>query len=412
MSGGTQAAQEWQAPSANQKSGWGVFKRGLTPYDRFMEEQEIPIYRGIGVHRVQDLPLKPWALVGGNATFIQLYGTEGLWGMQVVEVPAGGALKVQRHLWEDIVYVVEGRGSTEVWQSDERRKKVFEWSTGSLFAIPLNATHRIVNATNDRALLLVATTAPNIINLLRSPGFVFNCDHDFTDHFDERDDYYQPKDLVEPDPVRGLAMQRTNLIPDLLHAELPLDNRRSPGYRRIEPHMASETHYLFCGQHEPGRYSKAHAHESGAVLVCLSGKGFTHTWPASAGTTPWKDGRADVVKVQEYEPVGMVSAAPMNGNWYHQHFGTSAEPLRLLALFGPNDRHRRGGTPGTEMKDFSSIDVKEGGSAIEYRDEDPHVRQEFERRLALSGAESRMTAEVYEAKFEFAARSPHQTHES
>jgi hypothetical protein len=102
--------------------------------------------------------------------------------------------------------------------------------------------------------------------------------------------------------------------------------------------------------------------------------------------------------------VGMVSAAPMNGAWFPQHFGVSKQPLRLLALFGPSDDHRRGGRPGEENKDYSSIDIKEGGIAVEYRDEDPHIKQEYERRLALAGATSRMTAEVYEAKFEFAAR--------
>lgn len=410
MSLGTPAPpRQWQPPGKNEKSGWGAWKRGLTPYDRFMEAQDIPIHRDIGVRRIQELPLKPWKLVGGNASFIQLHGTEGLWGMQVVEVPPGGALNVQRHMWEDIVYVVEGRGSTEVWQTDERRKQVFEWSIGSLFAIPLNAQHRIVNATNDRALLLVGTTAPNIINLVHNTDFVFNCDFAFTDQFDEQDDYYQPKDDLEPDPVRGLAMRRTNLIPDLVNCELPLDNRRSPGYRRIEPHMASENHYMFCGQHETGRYSKAHKHASGAVLVCISGQGFTHTWPGILGPKPWQDGHESEVKVQEYEPVGMVSAAPMSGDWYHQHFGTGSDPLRLLALFGPNDSHRRGGRPGAEAKDISSINVKEGGSAIEYVDEDPHVRAGFEERLARNGVQSRMTAEVYEARFEF---TPVQAHES
>jgi hypothetical protein len=40
-----------------------------------MEAQGIPIYRGIGVRRVQDMPLKRWERMGGNGTFIQLYGT-------------------------------------------------------------------------------------------------------------------------------------------------------------------------------------------------------------------------------------------------------------------------------------------------------------------------------------------------
>jgi hypothetical protein len=59
------------------------------------------------------------------------------------------------------------------------------------------------------------------------------------------------------------------------------------------------------------------------------------------------------------------------------------------------------------MKDYSSIDIKQGGIAIEYRDEDPHVREDYERRLAANGATSRMTAEVYDATFEFAAKPPH-----
>jgi quercetin dioxygenase-like cupin family protein len=401
----TPPQQLWQEPGAGQKSGWGSFTRGFTRYDRYMADQGIPVHRGIGVRQVQDLPLEWWDRVGGRASFIQLHGTEGKWGMYVVEVPAGGALNVEQHLYEKMVFVVSGRGSTEVWQREEKRRKTFEWAAGSLFAIPLNARHRIVNATNEPCLLLCGTTAPNIINLVQDVDFVFNCDYAFTEQFDEQDDYYEPKDTLEPDPVRGLAMVRTNLIPDLVHCTLPRDNRRSPGYRRVEPHMASENFYMFCGEHETGRYSKAHKHASGAVLICINGAGFTYTWPDSLGPTPWADGRADEVKCQEYQPVGMVSAAPMNGAWFHQHFGVSREPLRLLAWFGPSDEHRRGGRPGEQARDESSIGIKEGGIAIEYRDEDPHIKAEYERRLALIGMTSRMTAEVYDATFEFTPRS-------
>ena len=37
------------------------------------------------------------------ARYIQLFGTEGLWGMYVVEVPGAGALNVERHLYEKVV---------------------------------------------------------------------------------------------------------------------------------------------------------------------------------------------------------------------------------------------------------------------------------------------------------------------
>lgn len=387
---------KWQEPTDQKtKAGYGKFLRPKTPYDIFMEEQDIPIYREIGVRRVQDLPRKPWKRMGGNGTFIQLLGTEGLWGCYVVEVPGAGALNPEKHLYEEIYLVVEGRGSTEVWAEGNGEKLTFEWQRGSLFSIPVNAWHRIVNATRSPALLLAGTTAPNAMNLYSNPDFIFNCSYNFKDRFDPTDDYYKPKEEIEPDPVRGLAMRQTNIIPDIINCELPLDNRRSPGYRRIEPHMTGNNFYLWIGQHENGRYSKAHAHGSAAVLICLTGKGYTYTWPATLGQTPWKDGKGELVKRQDYEPVGMVSAAPMGGNWFHAHFGTSKEPLRLSAWFGPNAPGRERGRPGEKAIDYGAIDIKEGGTAVPYYDEDPFLRKEYEETLKQDGVVSRMEDSLY-----------------
>jgi quercetin dioxygenase-like cupin family protein len=344
---------------------------------------------------VQDLPLKLWKRIGGKGTFIQLLGTEGLWGCYVVEVPGAGALNAERHLYEEVYLVVEGRGTTEVWAEGNGKRLTFELQKGSLFSIPLNAWHRIVNATSSPALLLAGTTAPNIINLVSNPGFVFDCPYHFKDRFDPTDDYYKPREEIEPDPVRGLAMRQTNVIPDIVSCELPLDNRRSPGYRRIEPHMTGNNFYLWIGQHENGRYSKAHAHGSAAVLICLNGKGYTYTWPATLGTTPWKDGKGDLVKRQDYEPVGMVSAAPMGGNWFHAHFGVSKVPLRLSAWFGPNAPGRERGRPGDDAIDYGAIDLKDGGTAIPYNEEDPFLRKEFEATLRQEGVVYRMDDSLY-----------------
>jgi mannose-6-phosphate isomerase-like protein (cupin superfamily) len=389
--------EKWQEPTGEmQKAGYGKFLRPNTPYDTFMEEQEIPIYRDIGVEKVQNLPMKLWKRLGGNASFIQLLGTEGLWGSYVVEVPGAGALNEEKHLYEEQYFVVEGRGTTEVWAEGSSKKHTFEWQQGSLFAIPMNASHRIVNATSSPALLLAGTTAPNIMNLFNNTDFIFNCPYTFTDRYEETEDYYKPNEEIEPDPVRGLAMRQTNIIPDIVTCELPLDNRRSPGYRRIEPHMVGNSFYLWIGQHETGRYSKAHAHGSAAVLICVKGKGYTYTWPSTLGPTPWKDGKAEGVRRQDYEPVGMVSAAPMGGNWFHAHFGVSAEPLRLSAWFGPNAPGRERGRPGEKAIDYGAIEIKDGGTAIAYRDEDPFLRKEFEETLAKEGMKSKMPAEIYQ----------------
>ena len=101
----------WHEPKAGENAGFGNFKRPQMPYDRFMEEEGIPIYRGIGVKRVQDLPMTAWKRLGGRGSYIQLYGTEGLWGLYVAEIPAAGALNVEKHIYEKQVFVVEGRGS-------------------------------------------------------------------------------------------------------------------------------------------------------------------------------------------------------------------------------------------------------------------------------------------------------------
>ena len=283
----------WHEPAGFKRAGFGKFNRPKTPYDLFMESEEIPIYRDIGVSKVQNLPLQPWKRTGGRGSYIQLHGTEGKWGSYVVEVPGAGALNPEKHMYEEVYLVVEGRGSTEVWLEGDNKRHVFEWQKGSLFSIPVNAMHRIVNASSSPALLLGGTTAPNLMNLINNTDAIFNCPYQFRDRFSGADDFYKYKDDIEPDPVRGLAMRRTNFIPDIVNCDLPLDNRRSPGWRRVEPFMTGNTFYLWIGQHENGHYSKAHAHTSAAVLICIKGKGYTYTWPENLGLTPWKDGKAD-----------------------------------------------------------------------------------------------------------------------
>src|SRR5438067_10969696 len=90
----------WHEPTGINRAGFGEFGRPKTPYDLFMESEGIPIYRDIGVSKVQNLPLAPWKRLGGKASYIQLHGTEGKWGCYVVEVPGAGALNAERHLYE------------------------------------------------------------------------------------------------------------------------------------------------------------------------------------------------------------------------------------------------------------------------------------------------------------------------
>jgi hypothetical protein len=237
------------------------------------------------------------------------------------------------------------------------------------------------------------------MNLINNVGAIFDCPYQFRDRFSGADDFYKYKDDIEPDPVRGLAMRRTNFIPDIDNCDLPLDNRRSPGFRRVEPFMTGNTFYLWIGQHENGRYSKAHAHTSAAVLICIKGKGYTYTWPERLGVNPWKDGKQNEIKRVDYEPVGMVSAAPGGARWFHQHFGASKEPLRLTAWFGPHNPGREPGPPGEQHIDYTGMDITEGGSAIPYWMEDPFIAKEYTETLKRNGASNRMDPQFYDKNY-------------
>lgn len=369
------------------------WRRPPTPYEVFMEEEGIPIVRGIGIEDVRNVTLAPWKRMGGQGAFIALDGTVGVTGMYLVEVPAGGALNPERHFYEELVYVVEGRGTTEVWRDGSGKKQTFEWQAGSLFSPPINTWHRLVNAASSPALILAATNAPPIMELFRNRTFIFDNPFQFWDRYDEREDYFKARDELDRHPLSGRAMLWSNVIPDTVNCELPLDGQRGAGHRHFTFHMAGNTFLGFIAQYPSGRYSKCHAHESGPVLLCLRGKGYTITWPTQAGTRPWEAGKGHLVKRQDYVPGGLVSAAPGGSQWFHGHFGVGKEPLRVLAFLGGYPRPVYG-APGDEVIS-RNLDINEGGNTIEYRDEDPQVRRDYMAALKANGVEFQMPESLY-----------------
>src|SRR5919198_1558097 len=77
-----------------------------TAYDRFMEGEGIPIVEGWHVGDVRETERHPWKRLGGKGAFIQLCGQEDITALYVVEIPPGDALKSERHMYEEIYYVL------------------------------------------------------------------------------------------------------------------------------------------------------------------------------------------------------------------------------------------------------------------------------------------------------------------
>ena len=393
---------EFREPTGDEPAGYHRYRQPRSPYYRYMEEEGIPIFRGIGVYDVRQLELRPWARMGGRGTFLYLDGIEDVKGMYVVEVPAAGTLNPERHVFDEFFLVIEGRGTTEIWKEGGTKKYVFEWQPGTLFSAPLNTWHRMVNATNSPALLLSANNAPPIMNTYESRRFIFDNPYDAIERFDESDEFFKPKSQYEPDEVRGRAAVRSNVFPDIVNCELPLDNQRAPGYRRVQPYFHGYVPTAgvggFIAQYPSGRYSKAHFHQSGAVLVCLRGKGYTFNWPIELGPKPWDSGKGDVVKMQEYVPGGLVAAAPGGGNWFHQHFSVGSDPLRVINYWGGPTGRWGGGDDEGETVSGNIYGIEDGGHSINYWNEDPFIRSLYREQLKKAGVEPQMADSMYVKK--------------
>ncbi len=385
----------YQEPTGDHMAGHREYKALPSAYEIFMDEQNLPVYRGIGAYDLRQLPLTPWERMGGRGTFLELDGQ--LWGMYLVEVPAGGVLNSERHIYEETFIIIEGRGSTEIWREGSPKKQTFEWQPGSHFAIPINLQHRLVNAASSPALVLVTTTAPMLMNLFQSQSFIFENDSQFADRYDESEDYFKPRDELESAPDwGGRARLRSTVFPDIVNCYLPLDNRRGPGYRWITPHMANNTFFDgFLSEYPSGRYSTAHYHPPGAVLVCVRGQGYTLNWPVEIGPRPWDAGKGDLVKRFDYVAGGIVAAAPDphgGNNWFHQHFNTSKDFIRVRAIFSSTLRRR--GQAGEEVAGVG-LPIDQGGYQLPYRMEDPVIRETYKKELEKEGVEIDMAEELY-----------------
>ncbi len=381
----------WHEPAGLSAAGISRFLQPPLTYDRFMEAEGGPVIRAMSVD-LRAVPLQPWRRLAASGAYVQMFGTEGGLGCALLEIAASGDTRAEKHLFEEIVLVLEGRGTTELWLEDTDRRVVFEWQAGSLFSVPPNAVHRMVNATGTAALLLQASNAPAMLNMLGTVDAVFANPFVFANRFD--DEVGLAFDDVEPHPVRGLAQCRTHLVPDIVGCDLPLDNRYSPGYRQLGLAMTGPGLDCAVGEHRPGRYAKAHILPTCSVMVGLRGRGFSYLWPQRSGPTPWADGLAETVLAVAHAPGVIMGAGPGGGRWYHQVFNTGPVPLRHLTWGVPE---RAGGPPGAEMCDDTAVDLADGGTMISYAREDPFVRAQYSSEVGVAGQINRMRDDDYAA---------------
>ncbi len=344
----------------------------ISPYAEWQAGEGIPIYDTFFVQDMKRLELKRWARLGADAAFINLEGAGESNNCYVAEIAPGARTTPMRHMYEELVYVLQGSGATTVWHG-ENTKHSFEWQAGSLFSIPLNANFQHFNTSGKEPARYVAViTAPVTINLFHNTHFVFNNPYDFTDRFDGEGKFDGSGKLWQQ--YRGrFKIWETNFVPSADTHELYRRNNRGAGGSYLCFELAHGTMVAHISEFPVGTYKKAHRHGAGANVIILSGQGFTLLW---------EDGKWDQRVKVDWKP-GSIVVPP--SQWFHQHFNSGPEPARYLALrWGSNRYSFRPDGPTAEGGTDTS--VKDGGDQIEYADEHPEVHRLFESELQKTGA--------------------------
>ncbi len=356
----------------------------LTPYEKWVSDEGLAVHTQQLVPDINTIEVANWERTGTKAALLDLTG-EPLDGALVnnqgtirfvCDIPPGGSFKLERHMYEEIFFVVKGRGATAIWY-EGTPKHTFEWQTGSVFSIPLNSWHEIYNASGDEtARLYGATNAPTAFNLYGSPEFIFDCPMTFPDRFDPNDElYFSGKSTKLED-----RFMETNFIPNVYNVNLDRWTARGPGANMMI-NMANGHFICHLSEFPAGTYKKAHTSEanrkkaglvSDVAYLFLSGDGYDLQWPEGVYPSPGT----------EWEQLSYKAGTLMSpGPGYHQHFNCSAEPIRYLVLRYGNPRFA--GYVGTRYKET-------GGPQIQFKEEDPAIRLHFEKELASRGAVSHM----------------------
>lgn len=355
-----------------------------TYYEAWMESEGIPIVRGFGVSDLREVETKPWPRMGGEGAFLQLAGMEGLTGAYVLKLAPGASTHRGHHLYQVLYHVVEGGGELEVepWDGGSVQRRSF--GPGALFAIPLNASYRL-RAGEAGARLLAVTDAPMLMDIFHSAEFLFGDSFAFRDRYDGASDYFtRSRKYLVP----GGMVWETNFIEDAKAALLDPEERKGTGVKITHFEMADNSLGGHLAGWPSGRYHKAHYHAGGAVLHILQGEGYSLMWPVEWGMHPFQDGWGDQVVRVDWRP-GAVFCPP--SKWFHQHFNVGAVEAKQLALRWGSKKHPTGfhlhlsGAKSVEGLAGVFMNVKEGGTLIEYEDEDPAIRQIWEEELAKRG---------------------------
>ena len=153
----------------------------LEPYLDWAEGEDVPIYEDFAIDMLS-IETKPWARFELRGAICHLKGRDDFLTTFLNEIPPGGSGAPTHHIYEEVIYVLSGHGSTSVEINGKAHN--FEWGPRSLFSVPLNATYRHFNASGREPARLAATNnLTYLMNLFRNDGFIFENEQVFPERY-------------------------------------------------------------------------------------------------------------------------------------------------------------------------------------------------------------------------------------
>ena len=352
-------------------------------YLDFRESQGVPVHTGLYVEDVRDLETGDWDRTGERGAFVNLYGMEYVDDLQLHDLSPGGETDWLNHHYDELVYVLEGNGVTAIGGG----RRSFEWSAGAVFYLPHGADYRHMNAAgDDRALLAAHTYLPQYMNLIKDRDALFDVDYDPWDdqdparYYDEEGSegrFYMYEGKYENAPLSWDA----NFVPDVEAFDRIGDWEKTGAMSIVMLPFPQSGIYAHLSELPVGRYKNAHRHDPGANIFAVAGEGYDLLW------------EPDGPKVRVDWSPGSLFTPP--ANWYHQHFNTSPEPARHFVAHQPRY--------GSLSNHGLAFDAHVDRNLIRYHEEEPGIRELYERELAERGLESRMPEDAYrDPDYEFA----------
>jgi quercetin dioxygenase-like cupin family protein len=336
-----------------------------TAYEQWCVNQDVPIVRGFHVPDLTEVKTSEWVSKGAAGAIIKLDGADETNGSYLLKVDRGEATTWARHVYEELFYVASGRGAVELRRAGQIVRH--EWTPGAVFAPPLNVDYRLI-ADSDATLYCV-NGAPPVMNLFHDSRFADENPFEFPDRWaasgaPERYFDAQGRLWKRPD---GAGVWETTWIDDVNTFELPMLARRGGDGKMVTFQLGDGSLIAHISQFPSGQYKKAHRHGPGANIVILGGEGYSLLWQ--------RDGE-DPQRV-DWGPNSIFVPPDM---WWHQHFNSSHDPARYIALRWGSRKylinHKYEGT---------LVDRRDGGNQIEYDEQSPVVDELFIAECARHG---------------------------